>query len=190
MNAEAKTTNINRRPVSTIITVKTDDLSHMEIILDAFYREAKDVANGTIYPDAKFDYAIKLISASRRIGVNRSWYWSPAFTVDGMPADARVQLVYKPTYIATAVLMNIYMGLNEIEQRRISLPLKQAMTSCLGRSFEGHGYDAEDEIKEVLNIFQEFNAGDFIAKYPDFNKDFTTLYLSSINSAAITKSKA
>lgn len=105
---------------------------------------------------------------------------------ESMPADARVDYVYRPTYIATAFLMKsvlMYPGLmNEVTfldseldftVDTVNETLSACMLACTGRNFDGAGILS---VKDCIKLFADAGADEFLEKYPDLCPEFTDLY--------------
>ena len=103
-----------------------------------------------------------------------------------MPADARVDFFYRPTYIATAFMMKavlLYPSLmNEATFLDSDLDftvdtvrntLTSCMLACTGRNFEGAGVL---RLSECLRIFEDAGVIEFIEKYPDICPEFNSIY--------------
>lgn len=94
-----------------------------------------------------------------------------------MPADCRVEYVYKPTYCLTAALIALAEQYPELmEEDLFRTVLRKGMKASVGRSFRGAGMDALKGLFETLEIFAEAPIAAFLKKYPDFYPDFTMLW--------------
>ena len=104
-----------------------------------------------------------------------------------MPADARVDFFYRPTYIATAFMMKaalLYPSLmNEATFLDSDLDftvdtvrntLTSCMLACAGREFDGAGVF---RLADCIMLFEEAGASEFISKYPDICPDFAKLFI-------------
>ena len=119
-----------------------------------------------------------------------------------MPADARVDFFYRPTYIATAFMMKavlLYPSLmNEATFLDSDLDftvdtvrntLTSCMLACAGREFDGAGVF---RLADCIMLFEEAGASEFISKYPDICPGFTKLYIekkSFVESGKISPSE-
>ena len=88
-----------------------------------------------------------------------------------MPADSRVEYVYKPTYYAATIIMT---AINRYEGIARNTQIINAASSILlattARRFLGAGYDDNVGLLETLEIFAMGEVVDFIEKYPNINK--------------------
>lgn len=106
-----------------------------------------------------------------------------------MPADARIDFFYRPTYIATAFMMKavlLYPSLMdedmfldselEFSVDTVKNTLKGCMLGCTGRRF-----DAADvlRLKDCVKIFRNAGADVFLEKYADLCPEFALLYRES-----------
>ena len=105
---------------------------------------------------------------------------------ESMPSDARVDFFYRPTYIATAFLMQavlLYPSLmneatfldSELDFTvdTVKQTLAACMLACTARGFEGAGVL---RLKDCIKIFDDAGADEFIEKYPEICPEFAKLY--------------
>lgn len=105
---------------------------------------------------------------------------------ESMPSDARVDYVYRPTYIATAFMMKsvlLYPSLmNEATFLSSELgftvgtvkeTLSACMLACTGREFDGAGVLW---LKDCVKLFSNAGADEFLKQYPELCPEFTELY--------------
>lgn len=105
---------------------------------------------------------------------------------DKMPSDARVDYFYKPTYIATAFMMQAVLKypslMNEKEFLDSDLnftvdtvknTLSACLLACTARNFDGAGVFL---LKDCIKLFENAGASEFIEKYPDICPEFNELY--------------
>lgn len=98
-----------------------------------------------------------------------------------MPSDARVDFVYRPTYIATTIIMTAAVrykavwNIPEFENK-----LSKMLSACLGRGFLGAGYDDIIGLLETLRIFAFGDTIKFVNKYPLVNEKFTVQLAKAI----------
>ena len=95
-------------------------------------------------------------------------------TPSSMPADARVEYVYKPTYLAATILMtamNRYDGIAAND--RIQNAAFGVLNATMGRGFVGAGYDEYIGFINTLRIFAQGDIVAFLKKYPNINERFT-----------------
>lgn len=90
-----------------------------------------------------------------------------------MPADARVDFVYRPTYLAATFMMTAMNRFESIAQNNSYRKATAAVLGAtLGRDFKGAGYDSEEGFMETLRIFASGDTLAFIEKYPMLNARF------------------
>lgn len=122
-------------------------------------------------------HALKPINNEQCNGMLFLMYDEPS----SMPADARVEFVYKPTYIAATIMMtamNRYDSIakNDVFRKTVSAVLE----ATLGRSFWGSGYDEYTGFMEALNIFAAGDTLEFIEKYPEVNERFVSEFKKAL----------
>ena len=93
---------------------------------------------------------------------------------EGMPADARVDFLYHPTYLAAAILMLVWLEDSSII-RGISggcVKMAEVLYGCTGRGLHGHGYEAYEGLVEALSILCRGRVRTFLAKEADNHPEF------------------
>src|SRR5690625_6845435 len=72
----------------------------------------------------------------------------------GMPADARVDFAYFPTYIAVAWLILARQRHPDIlqQERRLDRAIKRGLRFATGRRLMGHGYDESREQLAAVRV--------------------------------------
>lgn len=90
-----------------------------------------------------------------------------------MPADARVEYVYKPTYIAATILMTALNRYSSIaSDAMIQNVTRDVLNAALGRNFVGAGYDEYVGLIDTLRIFMQGDTAAFLKKYRNVNEVF------------------
>ena len=85
-----------------------------------------------------------------------------------VPSDIRVDFCHTPTYIGSAVLMREFLsGRNDLADR-----LVRALSACLYRKLEGHGYEAEEGRTTALEIFIKGGLPSFLETQPELSPEF------------------
>lgn len=98
-----------------------------------------------------------------------------------MPADARVDFVYRPTYIVSTILMTIAVRYPEIwKENNFKSVLSKLLNACTGRSFLGAGYESVPGLLETLRIFAIGDTLKFVQKYSDVSEKFTAQLAKAI----------
>lgn len=91
-----------------------------------------------------------------------------------MPADARVDFVYRPTYLAATIMMTAYCRYDAVRTDKVFVDtLRKVLNATLGRGFAGAGYESTEGLLDTLYIFAEGSAVHFIEVYPEINEHFT-----------------
>ncbi len=94
-----------------------------------------------------------------------------------VPADARVDFCYMPTYICSAILMKAYIGARRIFGPKEMDALRSGLEACCARSLRGHGFEALKGQIEALKIFFDAGLREFIELYPGACPDFSVMIL-------------
>ncbi len=104
------------------------------------------------------------------LGRTKKGSWSIAPNDDGMDADNRVDYIFKPTYLVTAILSRT---LCEFPLFAVSIPfygkaLRKGMLFCSYRSLYGHGYERDQGAAEALTILSMGKIPWLLEKNPSF----------------------
>ena len=89
-----------------------------------------------------------------------------------IPTDARVDFIYTPTYICTAILIKAYLTNPEAFNLKAKSGLYNGLKTSTARNLSGHGYEALKGQIDALKIFQKAGLKEFLDLYPDFCPEF------------------
>lgn len=90
-----------------------------------------------------------------------------------MPADARVEYVYKPTYFAATILMTAMTRFDNIANDSVIRNVTHnVLNAAMGRNFVGAGYNEYVGLIETLRIFSQGDTLGFIEKFRTVNERF------------------
>lgn len=159
-------------------------------ILDSFNEELKlileSIDSGTIfssglYSKADFRNLLESFVKGQRGSLGKTkkeGSWSIVPNDTDMTSDARVDFIFMPTYLVTAILSRIFCDYPDIAKSITGYTnaLKKGMKFCSYRDLQGHGYEGDAGAAEALTILS-------IGKVPwllENNKDFCPELLKSI----------
>lgn len=101
---------------------------------------------------------------------------------DRMPADARCEYVYKPTYLMTLTMIE---GINRypelMEKPQIRELLFYALNACAGRGLLGSNYEDYAILCDNLLLFTRHGIIPFMRSWPLFSIDFEGTYRNAMN---------
>lgn len=133
-----------------------------------------------------YTYVYALSKHAQQLPTNPNMRFLGLAAPETMPADARVDYFYRPTYIATAFMMKavlLYPSLMDEETfldseldfspKHVKETLTACMLACTGRNFDGAGVL---KMKDCIRIFEEASADELLERYPDLCPEFTELY--------------
>jgi len=90
-----------------------------------------------------------------------------------MPADARVEFGYYPTYLGAAILMRAYLAPElQLPREQIRDDLIKALYSSGQMKLAGHGYEAEKGRLSALHVFKLGGLRDFLEREPAICPEF------------------
>lgn len=96
--------------------------------------------------------------------------WSVAAHDTGMPADARNDFIFTPTYIVVAILTKVLQDFPNIAAaiQGYEEALRRGMMFAALRRLQGHGYDAAEGAADARRILALGQVPVFLASHPDF----------------------
>ena len=154
--------------------------------VDKLRVDLDELVQGNVPAEEAAAYAAKLMDQAEVFNKDsKACFWA-LDNPEVMPADARVDFIYIPTYLATSMLA--YMTLHYEEVRNlpgVSGRIGSAMNGCMGRMsgglhFVGSGHDGTKGFLEAMEIFADGKMQEFVEKYPDINPEFTKVWEESI----------
>lgn len=115
-------------------------------------------------------YLQSLVDGQRdSLGRTKAGSWGVAPDDDGMDSDARVDFIFRPTYIATATLSRAL-----CEYPLVALAIKgykealmSGMLFCSYRRLQGHGYEADKGAIDALRILSIGKVPWLLHRHPD-----------------------
>lgn len=109
-----------------------------------------------VYSQDEFTTLLKSFVEGQRgtLGRTKEGSWSIVPNDKGMPTDARVDFIFQPTYLVTAILSRVMIDYPEIADSipNYAVALKKGMLFCSYRNLRGHGYEADKGAAEALTI--------------------------------------
>ncbi len=129
------------------------------------------VPNATSYTlDDLGSYVASLIRAQQRTRtIAKRGCWCVVPGDEGMPSDARVDFVFRPTYAAVATLSRILCDypVVALRTRRFLSTLKQGMRYATYRRLAGHGYEADRGTTHALRILSLGKVPLLLQRHPE-----------------------
>lgn len=99
-----------------------------------------------------------------------------------MPADARCDFVYWPTYLTTLAMIGIinkypeFMNLSGVEEI-----LRYSLNACAGRGLQGHGHESYEGFCENILLFMRNGIVKFMKDWPLFSVRFEEVIRNGLN---------
>ena len=96
---------------------------------------------------------------------------------ESMPADARCEYVYLPTYLmvlSMVAAVNRYPGLMDISGIRDTL--SRGLKACTGRGLSGSGFEGMNILLENIRMFTGAGIKQFMAEYPVMSPEFREMF--------------
>jgi hypothetical protein len=124
------------------------------------------------------EYVEKLVHDGKPLPQKTEWIFWGLAEPEEMPADARVDFFYMPTYIAAAFMAKSILLYPELAEEisGVKETLRDAFYACTGREFDGHGYDALEGKIAAMTMFLEADIHRFLWEYAEICPHFTRLF--------------
>ena len=107
------------------------------------------------------------------LGRTKEGSWSVVPDDSGMPGDARVEFIFVPTYLVTAILTRAFCDYPELvaEVPGFEPSLRKGMQFCSYRGLMGHGIEAVAGAEDALEILSLGEVPVFLESNPEFCSD-------------------
>ncbi|UKJ75402.1 hypothetical protein [Azospirillum brasilense] len=104
------------------------------------------------------------------LGRTQPGSWSVAANDAGMPADARVDFVFTPTYIVVAILTSALQRFPRLASdiHGYEDALRRGMEFAMLRGLQGHGVEAVEGAADARRILRLGGVDRFLRRHPDF----------------------
>jgi hypothetical protein len=138
-----------------------DDTHAMQSLIESMMEVLELLDGGVIPNDEDYTqehlkgYLESLVSGQREsLGLTKAGSWGVVPGDAGMDSDARVEFIFRPTYIVAATLSR---ALCEYPLIALSIPgyenaLTTGMAFCSLRGLQGHGYESDAGAIDALRI--------------------------------------
>jgi hypothetical protein len=128
--------------------------------------------------DDLLETIIDLVASQRKDAppnVNLSWCLD--VNPGRMPSDARVDFMYEPTYIVISILTYIKVNYSHLAEQIDNLDerLKKGMKFSTLRNLRGHGYDAEDGLRDAIYYLHLGGVPEFLYENKLYQYDLYSL---------------
>lgn len=152
------------------------DIRAMDALIDSMMELLEALDEGLIPGDAEYTledlavYVGSLVRGQRdSLGRTKPGSWGVAPDDAGMDSDARVDFIFRPTYIAVATLSRV---LCEFPLTAMRVPgyadaLLSGMVFCSHRGLQGHGYEADVGAIDALRTLSLGKVPWLLTRHPE-----------------------
>ena len=126
-------------------------------------------------------YLLKAVEAANVDEEKEYAFWEYAEPAS-MPADARCEYVYRPTYLMTLIMVNSinrYPGLMKVAA--VEETLRFALNACTGRGMNGHGDNDYEGLCSNILLFMKNGIVQFMKNWPLFSIQFEGMFRNALN---------
>ena len=162
------------------------DIAYFNSQVEKLRKDLQELTGGSVAEEEIITYIDRLSQQAVAFNKNSdSCFWA-LDDPNHMPADARVDYIYVPTYLASSILVYSILHYERIRTIPEVLSLtRKALNGCLGRSsgglhFVGAGYSGIDGFLDAMDIFADGHMEEFTRRYPDVNPDFTKAWNAAV----------
>ncbi len=131
------------------------NVEEFNMITSKLHNDLMDISKGYASEPELRDYAANLIMEQNDLPRDpKMGFWGLS-EPETMPADARVDFFYMPTYMAVGILMNCKLNYPHIAEELPGFEeaLKKGLLASTGRGFQGSGHDNIQGLIETLHVF-------------------------------------
>lgn len=165
---------------NTFYRPKKINCKEMNEIVGKLESDFNEILSGNVSEEEATEYVRKLIEQGEPLEYKPGMvFWGLDKPVN-MPADARVDYLYRPTYFAVGIMgkaLSLYSSVGELDN--FYETLLHGLNACTGRGFLGSGYNEMDSFFEALTIFAKSG----IAKMTLENMDYSPLFTAQLKEA-------
>lgn len=116
-------------------------------------------------------FCVSAVTGQRgSLGRTKPGSWSVAASDDGMPADARVDFVFTPTYAVVAILTKVLQDFPDVASKvpGFEEALRLGMEFASLRRLKGHGIEAQLGEADARRLLELGGVDLFLQRRPDF----------------------
>ena len=150
----------------------TREITHLEETL-------VKVSSTDISPDELTHIAAAVQSNCREVRPGSGMLFYVLDDPSEMPADARVDFLYHPTYLAAAILICIAVRAPDVLEKGTA-SFAGVLRACSGRNFHGHGYESEKGLVDALETLLNAPVSAFLEKHADVCPEFSAAFSAAI----------
>ena len=94
-----------------------------------------------------------------------------------MPSDARVDFIFRPTYVCCQILMRALLGgaLSGVQERRVIIALSRGLAFSCHCGLLGHGYEGLKQQREDVRDFARAGIVEIAERYSSLCPEFFSL---------------
>lgn len=170
----------------TFFRTNTVDIDTWNLIIHKLEMDLMEFESGSVSREEAIEYLMDLINQAKPLPNDQGKY---AFGMDDpetMPSDARVDFFYRPTYIASTIIMVICLRYPTVlsdlpTSEEIRKILSGCLDTCTGRDFGGSGIEWYEGLVETMKLFSAHRVGEFVRKYGHISPRFTECYKRTLN---------
>jgi len=157
------------------------DVSQFDYVVEKLNLDLKEICHASVPEEEVLEYTERLLSQLTPLEHDDTMWFLQFDKPSNMPSDCRVEYVYKPTYIAASIIMQAIMRYEKVREiSGVEKSLSMLMNGCIGRNFQGHGYDGTEGFLDTMEIFARANVAVFIRDYPHVNPKFNKAFSKAV----------
>lgn len=150
-------------------------------ILSEMKEEHNLIVSGSLSEEEAVEYVQDLMCKAKPVSHNPDMAFWGLDEPNRMPADARVEFFYQPTYLLTANLIHLSVQYPAIfTDEKAAGCLKKALLASTGREFMGAGYERRKGLLEAMTIFSHAPMGVFLKHHADWCPVFEELWTMNL----------
>jgi hypothetical protein len=166
---------VNKEPFSRTINEMTLIVERMALVLES--RHSGDIPGKNFSERLLVKLCESFVDGQVKGRADIAGSWSVLPEGVEAPSDARVDFVYKPTYLAISILTEVMVAYPDIVE---GIPnyresLRDGYRFATLRKLSGHGFDAIGDMIETIIMFRKYGILSFLSENPDFSPEMHNL---------------
>ncbi len=138
------------------------------------------VSSGTVENNEAERIVSDVLSHCREVCEDIDMFFYVVEDPHDMPADARVDFLYRPTYLAAAILISMEVSRPGLLSDPYAESFQGLLRACTGRNLMGHGYEAENGLVDSLGILLRSPLKAFLAQHSADHPEFAECVANAI----------
>lgn len=141
-----------------------------------------ELASGKVNETEIISYVTQSVMSAKKIDGNPNMMFWGLDDPNNMPADARVDYFFMPSYIMVGIMVKSLLQIPDINEKveGFSEVLSAGLLGATARAFAGAGYDTIEGYLDAIEVFIKADITKYLSLFPGICDLFTVTYLNTV----------